>query len=343
MHDTHDLPDLFDLTILGGGPTGLFAAFYAGLRGMKTKIIDSLDHLGGQLTALYPEKKIFDIPGFPEITARALADNLIHQAMQHSPTLCLGELAHSLDTVAPLHYRLTTNHAVHDTRSLLIAAGTGAFAPRKLQLPEAAPLEGHCVFYSVASKAQFAGKKLLIIGGGHSAIDWALQLLDTAASVTLIHRRDTFRAHESTLRQLQSSPATMLPFWELGALITANGTLTGAILHHAQTGKIRPLPVDAVLVQIGYQSSLGPLQHWPLKIEHGAIAVDSHMQTPLQGVFAAGDIATYPGKLKLLATAFSEAATAVNYAKALLDPTARPFPGHSSELIPQPETMAKLK
>jgi thioredoxin reductase len=324
-------PDLFDLTILGGGPTGLFAAFYAGLRGMNTKIIDALPHLGGQLTALYPEKKIFDIPAFPEITAQHLADNLIHQAMRYHPTLSLGETALSLDTHAPHHHR-----------TLLIAAGAGAFSPRKLDLPEAAPLENRSLFYSLNSPSDFANKNLLIIGGTHAAIDAALLLLDTAASITLIHHRNTFRAPEAALRRLQSSRAKILPSVELGALLTENGSLTAAVLHNSHTGQTHHLPINALLVQIGFLSTLAPLQHWPLTIDHNAIAVDSHMQTPLPGIFAAGDIAAYPGKLKLLATAFSEAATAVNYAKALIDPTAKPFPGHSSELLPQPDTLTTL-
>ncbi len=348
-----DPTDFFDLTIIGGGPVGLFASFYAGLRQMKTKIIDSLDELGGQLTTLYPEKLVFDVAGFPQILARDLAKNLIVQAMHSNPTVCLGEIVNTLEpisdptaavstTPAPPAYKITSNKQTHYTRTLLIAAGAGAFSPKKLALPEAAALEGHSVFYSVKAKSVFAGKNLLIIGGGDSAIDWALNLQDTAGQITLIHRRNQFRAHEDALKALQSSRATILTFFEIEGLIAAGGGLTAAVIHNSQTKETRTLHVDAVLVQIGFNSSLGPIKNWPLKIERGSILVNQHMETALPHIFAAGDVATYDGKLKLIATGFGEAATAVNYAKTRIDPTAKAFPGHSSEMTPQHQSVATI-
>ncbi len=241
------MPDeLYDITILGAGPTGLFAAYYAGLRHMKTKIIDSLDQLGGQLAALYPEKFLFDIPGFPRVLARDLASGLIEQAMQYIPTVVLNEVIQTLEpmTEIPGHhehipapiYKLTSptgGGQNHFTRTVLIAAGTGAFSPKKLTLPEAATFEGRSLFYGVSQKSAFSSKRLLIIGGGDSAIDWALSLQDTTASVTLIHRRNQFRAHEGAVRHLQQTSAVILPFFELEALISApgdpgeGGTLSG--------------------------------------------------------------------------------------------------------------------
>jgi len=347
--------DLYDLTILGGGPAGLFAAYYAGLRHMKTKIIDSLDELGGQLTALYPEKFIFDVAGFPKILARDLAKNLVEQGLQSNPAVCLGEIIDTLDPITeiPGHaepvpapcYKITSSKATHYTRTLLIAAGSGAFSPKKLPLAEAVPLENHSVFYSVRSKALFAGKNLLIVGGGDSAIDWALNLHDIAGKITLIHRRNQFRAHEDSLRRLQATKADILTFFELDTLIPSEGndkSLTVAVIRNNQTDETRTLPVDAVLVQIGFNSSLGPIKDWPLIIERHAIVVDHHMETALPGIFAAGDVATFPGKLKLIATGFGEAATAVNYAKTRIDPKAKAFPGHSSELTPQPDSITTL-
>ncbi|HUO09652.1 MAG TPA: NAD(P)/FAD-dependent oxidoreductase [Phycisphaerae bacterium] len=348
-------PDLHDLTILGAGPTGLFAAYYAGLRRMSTKIIDSLDSLGGQLTALYPEKFIFDIPGFPRILARDLARNLVEQATQANPTICLNELITTLEPITeipdhaeqipPPLYKLTSANSIHYTRTLLIAAGAGAFSPKKLPLPDAARFENHALFYSVPQKSLFAGKNLLIIGGGDSAIDWALNLQSTARKITLIHRRNQFRAHEDSLRQIQATPTQILPFFELDALLpssTNDHSLTAAIIRNNQTHETRTLPVDAILVQIGFNSSLGPLKNWPLQIDRNSIPVNPEMETSLPGIFAAGDICSYPAKLKLIATGFAEALTAVNYAKTRIDPSARPFPGHSSEMTPQPQSMATL-
>jgi len=344
--------DLFDITIIGGGPVGLFAAFYAGLRHLKTKIIDSLEELGGQLTALYPEKYVFDVAGFPKILARDLANNLISQAMQYHPTISLGEIVHHLDPVTqvPGHteaitstcYKVTTDKQTHYTRTLLLCAGAGAFSPKKLTLPEAEGLEHRGLYYACRSKADFAGKNLLIVGGGDSAVDWALNLADTAGHITLIHRRNQFRAHEDSLRQLQRTKARILTFFELESLIAANGDLTGAVIKNNQTQEIQTLNIDAVLVQIGFHSSLGPIKEWPLQIEKGSIRVNQHMETALPGIFAAGDVATFDGKLKLIATGFGEAATAVNYAKHILDPHAKIFPGHSSEMTPQHDSIVTL-
>jgi thioredoxin reductase len=318
------------------------------MRHLKTKIIDSLEELGGQLAALYPEKFVFDVAGFPKILARDLSNNLIEQAMQYHPTICLGEIVTHLDAitevpgVAPADppnptplYKITTNKGTHYTRTVMIAAGGGAFSPRKLMLKEAPALENHGVHYFVRSKSTFAGKNVLIVGGGDSAVDWALNLLDVAAEITLIHRRNQFRAHEDSVRRMQKSRVKLLTFFELQKLLSENGELTGVIIENNQTKETKTLKVDAVLAQLGFLSSLGPLKEWPLKLEHHAIAVNTHIQTNLPGIFAAGDVATFDGKLKLIATGFGEAATAVNYAKTLIDPHAKVFPGHSSELTPQ--------
>jgi thioredoxin reductase (NADPH) len=327
-------PDLFDITFLGGGPTGLFGAFYAGLRGMKTKIIDALDQLGGQLSVLYPEKYILDVPGFPRVTARDLVDRLVVQMQAYHPTVCLRQTVQTLTRDETRDaWLLQTDQQTHLTRTLVLCAGAGAFSPKKLPLPEAAQFEERGLYYHVPSKATFQGKRLLIVGGGDSALDWALNLQDTAADITLIHRRNQFRAHEDTVRQVLASRTHVLTFHELAALEADDGhLLRGAVLENNQTHARTPLAVNAVLVQVGFMSSLGPLRNWPVKTQGSAIVVDSMMRTNLPGIFAAGDVASYPGKLKLIVTGFGEVTLAANAAKTLVDPAAKLFPGHSTEL-----------
>ena len=335
-------PDVFDLTIIGGGPVGLFAAYYAGMRHMRAKILDSLPELGGQLTALYPEKYIFDVAGFPRVLAKDLAERLIEQAMQYSPALALGETVQTLETLpheavgghGPL-YRITTDQAEHVTRTLLICAGAGAFSPKKLAAPGAAELEGRGIHYAVRSKAEFAGKDVVIIGGGNSAVDWALNLHEAARSLTLVHRRNVFRAHEDSVRKLQATKAKILTFFEVESFITEGGALKDVVLVNNQSHEQRTLPSQALLAQIGFNSSLGPIKNWPLEFERGSIRVNTQMETKLPGVFAAGDVAMFDGKLKLIAVGFGEAAIAVNQAKTRIDPKAKLFPGHSSEMVAQ--------
>ncbi|MGE5608041.1 MAG: NAD(P)/FAD-dependent oxidoreductase [Bacillota bacterium] len=321
-----------DLAIIGGGPTGLFAAFYAGLRRMSVEIIDSLDALGGQLTALYPEKYIYDVAGFPKILAKDLAANLIRQAMQYSPAVCLGQHVLSLDyDSARREFNIVTLDRQHPARAILIAAGVGAFRPKKLPLANAHQYEGHGLSYFVHRIEDFRARRVLIVGGGDSAVDWANTLAPVTAEQTLIHRRDTFRAHEQSVTQLKHTPTRILLFHELKA-IGGNGRLEWATIYDNRTNNEQTLSVDAILVNVGFQNSLGPITEWGLELEGGSIKVDSMMRTNRPDIFAAGDIATYPGKLKLIATGFADACIAVNYAKTYLDPAARAFPGHSSEM-----------
>jgi len=328
--------EVFDLLIVGGGPVGLFGSFYAGLRGMKTKIVDSLEELGGQLATLYPEKFVFDVAGFPKILARDLAKNLVEQAMEYKPTLALGETVQGLHRDEALGaYCITSDKGTHYARTVLLAAGAGAFSPKKIPLPEALQWEGKGVYYFVKSKSIFDDKRVLIIGGGDSAIDWTLNLQDVASHVTLIHRRDQFRAHEDSVHKVLRSGAQVLTFWELKAIQAADGKIEAAVIINNKTNEERTLAVDAILVQVGFSSDLGPIKNWPIKCVGKAIEVNSHMETNLPGIFAAGDVAHFDGKLKLIVTGFGEAATAVNYAKTLIDPKAKAFPGHSSEMTPQ--------
>lgn len=328
--------DLFDVAIIGGGPAGLFGAFYAGLRGMKTLLIDALPELGGQLAVLYPEKYIYDVPGFPKILAKELVKSLVEQALQSAPTVQLEEQVTNLAPTGNQEITVSTTQGQYRTKAVLIAAGVGAFAPNKLDAPGVARLEGKGVYYFVRSKAEFAGKRLLIVGGGDSAIDWALNLQDTAAEITLIHRRDQFRAHEGSIRQLYESRTNVLTFWELKEIHGENQAEAVTIINN-QTGEERELPMDAVLLTLGFKADMGPIKNWGLSIEKRSIKVNSRYATSMPGVFAAGDIAAADVKLDLIAVGFGQAAVAVNAIKTYIDPKAKLFPGHSSEMSESPK------
>ena len=332
MSDMSDTPGTVDLTIIGGGPTGLFASFYAGLRQMSVRIIDSLESLGGQLVTLYPEKYIYDVAGFPKVLAKDLATNLIAQGLQYNPQISLGERVATLDFIeAEKRYEVRTNKAVHSTRAILIAAGVGSFVPKTHSLPKAAEYVGRGLHYFVKAMDVFAGKKVLIVGGGDSAVDWANMLAPVAGQLTLIHRRDQFRAHEDSVTKMRQTKTDIKTFFELKS-ISGNGQIEQAVIYDNRSKADQTLAVDHVLVNIGFETNLGPIKDWGLEIEGGQIKVDSMMQTSRPGIFAAGDICTFPGKLKLIATGFGEACTAVNFAKHYLDPAANIFPGHSSNM-----------
>lgn len=327
-----------DIAIIGAGPVGLFGAFYAGLRRMSVRILDSLQILGGQLMTLYPEKYIYDVPGFPRVLAKDLSASLVEQAMQYRPVLSLGEQVRELLwDEAERVFTITSDKSRHPARSILIAAGIGAFQPKMLAIANAAAFEGESLHYFVRDPAVFRDQRVLIVGGGDSAIDWANALDRVARSVTLIHRRDQFRAHEDAVAQMRAGRTHVMTFHELKAIEGETPKLRGAIVYDNRTKAEQLLEVDHVLVNIGFLNSLGPIVNWGLGLEGNAIRVDQMMHTSRPGVFAAGDIVTYPGKLKLIATGFAEACTGVNFAKTFIDPSARAFPGHSSEMFEKPK------
>lgn len=321
---------LFDLTIIGGGPVGQYAAYYAGLRGMSTKIIDSLPELGGQLAALYPEKYIYDVAGFPKVYARDLVNNLTEQMMEFNPTLSLDQKVVDLKSDAGVITLTTEKGVAHRTKSVVIAAGVGAFLPRKMDVSGLLELEGRGVFYFVNNKGSLAGKRLMIVGGGDSAFDWSMNLCEAATSITQIHRSDRFKAHEDTIEKVKSLPINLKTFHELKQ-VHGEEQVEGVTIFDNRTKEESYHEVDALLLNLGFLTNLGPIKQWGLEIVGNSVHVTSKMETNILGVYGAGDIVDYPGKLKLIATGFGEAAIAVNHAKAYIDPTAKVGPGHSSD------------
>ncbi|MDD9271317.1 NAD(P)/FAD-dependent oxidoreductase [Paenibacillus sp. GCM10023248] len=331
MNERETTRDIIDIIVIGGGPAGMFASFYAGMRQASVRIIESMPQLGGQLAALYPEKYIYDVAGFPKVTAQELVGSLLVQ-MKHFPVdICLEEKVHRVVKKEERLFEITTDKDTHLSRAVIIAGGVGAFEPRRLELPEAAQFEKKNLHYFVGDLNAFAGQRVVISGGGDSAVDWALMLEPVAERVTLIHRRDKFRAHEHSVERLLKSGVNVVTPTEITKL-HGSSRIEQVTLKNIKSGAVTLLDVDAVIVNFGFVSSLGPIAEWGLTIENGSLVVDSRMETNIPGIFAAGDITTYPGKLKLIAVGFGEAPTAINNAKVYIDPTAKLSPGHSSSL-----------
>ncbi|WP_379130472.1 NAD(P)/FAD-dependent oxidoreductase [Paenibacillus sp. sgz500958] len=320
-----------DLLIIGGGPAGMFAAFYGGMRQASVTLIESMPQLGGQLAALYPEKYIYDVAGFPKITAQELVDNLSRQMELFQSDIRLEEKVVSVEKRDERHFIVTTDKAEYHAKALIITAGVGAFEPRRLDLPEAARFEKANLHYFVSDLNKFKDKKVLISGGGDSAVDWALMLEPIATEVTLIHRRDKFRAHEHSVEKLMASKVQVITPSEITEL-HGDEFITSVTLSNIKTKETQEIEIDSVIVNFGFVSSLGPIAEWGIQIDSNSIVVDSRMETNIPGIYAAGDITTYPGKLKLIAVGFGEAPTAVNNAKVYIDPEAKLSPGHSSSM-----------
>jgi thioredoxin reductase (NADPH) len=329
---THEITDI---TIIGGGPTGLFASFYTGMRGAKAQIVDALPQLGGQLTALYPEKYIFDVGGFSKILAKDLVKALVDQTSQFHHKAHLNQNVTALERNDD-HFVLITETDRFPTRAIVIAGGIGAFSPRRLPQQCAEPWYGRGIFDRVSDPEEFRGQSIVIIGGGDSAFDWAQQLRDRAKAVTLVHRSDKYRAHGATVADVQAAAAsgqtTLLPFHELHDVIARDERMTGITVRDVKAKTTRDIEADAVLPMLGFHSDIGALAEWGLNCEKDEIVVNSLMETGRPGIYAAGDITTYPGKLKLIATGFGEAATAVNQAVHWIYPDKKVNPGHSSNM-----------
>ena len=315
-----------DLVIIGAGPTGLFATYYAGFRGLRVAVVDSLPELGGQITAMYPEKQILDVAGFPTVKGRDLVERLVEQANTADPTYLLDraavELASDEDGLAVT----LEDGTVVEAKAMLIAAGIGTFHPRPL--PAGEGWVGRGVEFFVPSFAPYAGKDVVIVGGGDSAFDWAVHLEPIAASVTLVHRRDAFRAHQRTVEQVKRSGVRIVTNAEV---VELRGGTTVEEAELKVDGETQVVRTQAVVAALGFVADLGPLQTWGIETSKRHVVVDQAMRTNHPRVYAAGDITDYPGKVRLIAVGFGEAATAINNLAPVIDPSAHVFPGHSSE------------
>lgn len=323
---------MYDVTIIGAGPVGLFTAFYGGMRQAKVKIIESLPHIGGQLSALYPEKYIYDVAGFPKVRAQELVDNLKQQADMFDPAIVLSQSVEKIERLEDGTFKLVTETEEHYTKTVIITAGNGAFQPRRLTIEGIEAFEGVNLNYYVDDMKQYADQRVLLCGGGDSAVDWALMLEPIAKEVTLVHRRNEFRAHEHSIEQLHNSNVNILtPF--VPEEMIGEDKIEQVKLKEVKGDREIQLDVDAVLVNYGFISSLGPIKKWNLEIEKNSIVVNSKMETNIPGIYAAGDICTYPGKVNLIASGFGEGPTAINNAKAYIDPDARVQPKHSTSMF----------
>jgi len=322
-----------DLAIIGAGPTGLYAAYYAGFRGLSTVIIDSLAEPGGQVSALYPEKPIHDVGGFPAVLGKDLVAGCVAQAASADPTYLLGHRAEQLERIDPdderSGLRITTHRgSVVEARTVLIAGGIGTFTPRPL--PGSTAWEGRGLIHFVRELDVLRGHRVLIVGGGDSAVDWALALEDVAAHVMLIHRRESFRAHAGSVARLHASTTEVHVHHEVRR-IEGDERVERVVVFDNRSDEETVLEVDTVIAALGFTADLGPLRSWDVEHDGRRVRIDSRGATSMPGVYAAGDVADYPGKVPLIATGFGEAATAVNNAAVWLDPEARLMAGHSSD------------
>lgn len=320
-----------DLLLIGAGPAGLYGAYYAGFRGLRTAVLDAQPQLGGQISAIYPEKNIYDVAGLPAVRGQQLVDGLVSQAAQFDPTYVLGEQAVELERSGQRWTVRTATGRRIRAGAIVITSGVGTVTPRPLPCPAENFLDrGLCYF--VPRLDVLDGKDVVVVGGGDSAVDWALAALPRATSVTLVHRRQQFRAHEHSVRLLQDSACRLV----LDAAVDAvhgNGHVEGVEVR-VKGAESQVLPAQVVVAALGFLMNLGPIKDWGLELDGRSIRVDTAMRTNLDGIYAAGDVTTYPGKVKLISVGFGEVATAVNNAAVALDPDASLAPGHSSDAAP---------
>jgi thioredoxin reductase (NADPH) len=315
-----------DLLIVGAGPVGLFGAYYAGVRTMSTVLLDSLEEPGGQITAMYPEKTIVDVAGFPAIKGRTLVEQLVEQAAQHHPTYLLGQQAVGLER-GEGDFAVTTSAGVRiQCRAIVITGGIGTFSPRPL--PAGGDYLGRGLAHFVPDPSAYEGRNIVVVGGGDSALDWALMLEPIGKSTTIVHRRAEFRGHPHSVELLRSSAVNILTEAQIAGV---RGDPDVSEVDVEVKGEITTLPCDRLVAALGFTANLGPLAEWGIEIRKRQIVVDSVGRTTVPGIYAAGDIVDYEGKVKLIATGFGEVATAVNNAAAYLNPKVSAFPGHLSD------------
>jgi len=316
--------DVVDVTILGAGPTGLAAAYYVGHRDGTVRIIESLEQIGGQVAATYPEKHVYDVAGHPKILGQKLVDLCVEQGLQYGADVILGEEAKTLDRISQNGEELlaisTAAGNTYCSRTVIVTAGHGAFEPRRLGIDDVDEWLGRGLHYVVREKAQFAGKRCVIVGGGDSALDWTLGLQDIAAlPITLVHRRDRFRALESSLneaRRLEGEGAVRILTPHEVREVHGDGSIQAVSIENTATGETEHVECDALITLLGFVSHLGAIADWGLELEgKRQIRIDPMTcGTTVPGVYAAGDVAGYPGKITLISVGFGEAAIAANNA-----------------------------
>jgi thioredoxin reductase (NADPH) len=307
-----------DIAIIGAGPVGIFASFQAGMLKMSSCIIDALEFAGGQCSALYPEKPIYDIPAFPKISAENLISNLQEQAAVFNPQYIFGEQVIRIEEISGGFHLVTSKGTIIRAKVVIISAGCGAFGPNRPPLENIEKYEGKSVFYMVKNKEIFRGKKLAIAGGGDSAIDWAISLSDIAEKIYLIHRREKFRCIPSNMdiiHDLVSKDKIELVVpYQLGALEGDHGSLSKIILSDLDNN-IKEIDAEFLLAFFGLATDIGPIKEWGLEYKGATIIVDHESyETNIKGIYAVGDIAQYPGKLKLILTGFAEVASCLHHA-----------------------------
>ncbi|WP_109479954.1 NAD(P)/FAD-dependent oxidoreductase [Paraburkholderia sp. C35] len=322
-----------DVLIIGAGPVGLFAAFEAGVIGLSSHIVDNIERVGGQCIELYPDKPIYDIPALPVCTARELVDRLLEQCRPFEPPIHLGHRVETVERQENGRWLARTDKGLtFDAAAILIAAGNGSFVPQRLPLEEAVQLEGRHVHYSVPNVDAFAGKNVIVAGGGDSALDWALALRTVARHVTLVHRRNGFSATDSSVASMRRAvEAGEMDFvvGSIASLSAPNGQLESVEIRHAEGSS--PLAADYLLVLFGLVADLGPIAHWGFEVQGGRIKVDtSNYESTCPGIFAAGDIAGYPNKQKLILSGFHEASLALRKAYTYAFPEKKRVHVHSS-------------
>ncbi|HWG01318.1 MAG TPA: NAD(P)/FAD-dependent oxidoreductase [Trebonia sp.] len=318
-----------DALIVGAGPAGLYAAYYAGFRGQSVAVMDSLPEIGGQVCAMYPEKLIYDIAGFPAVRGRDLIAGLAEQAGKYEPRYLLGQEARTLAYEDGLPVVTTSAGLRVRARFVVVTGGIGTFTPRPM--PALGAFESRGLAYFVPRPEEYRDRDVVIVGGGDSAFDWAVTLSPIARSVTLVHRRDKFRAHEALVQQVTGLGVPMITNAELVAA-GGDGWIETVDVQHKRTKETIRLKTQAVVAALGFTADISALESWELNVTERRLVVNTSMATNLDRVYAAGDITEYPGKVRLIAVGFGEAATAVNNAVAALDPGEPLFPGHSSDL-----------
>lgn len=307
--------ECYDTLIIGGGPVGLFGAYYAGLRDMSVRLVDRRHELGGQISAIYPEKWVYDIPGIPAIRGKDLFTNLCKQIEPyHIPRSLNEEVVMVRKNKNNILCTETKRGQIFHSKTVILCLGMGAHIPRRLSIENLKDYEGKGIHYGVHTLDTFRNKKVLVVGGGDSALDLALTIVDECKELYVVHRSDRFNAHEETTKKMYSSNAEIKTFCEVSA-VEGKGKVTHAVLKNTKTGATTRIEVDEIIVAIGLLFNLEAVEQWGIEMKQNSIVVDHNRQTSIPGVYAAGDIVSYPGKMKLIGTGTAEVMQGVNHAK----------------------------